>query len=209
MTNRRQTQAARRRYNRIAPVYDALEAIVERVAFSRWRRILWSRIEGKQLLEVGIGTGKNLAYHPEGVRVTAIDLSDRMMKRARHRATRGEVEVDLALGDAQLLPFATDVFDAALATFVFCSVPDPVLGLQEVRRVVRQGGQVLLLEHVRVDVFGIGTLMDFLDPIVVRIMGPHIARRTVANVSRAGLRIEEVQVLAPGGLVKSIHARVI
>lgn len=119
--------------------------------------------------------------------------------------------VDIAVSDTwdedRALSLAA-AFDAAVATFVFCSIPDAVQGLQEVKRVVRQGGQVLLLEHVRVNAPVIETLMDLMDPISVRVMGPHIARRTAENVVKAGLSIEKVEVLAPGALVKLIHARV-
>jgi phosphatidylethanolamine/phosphatidyl-N-methylethanolamine N-methyltransferase len=195
------------RYNRIAPVYDLMEAIVERFAFRRWREKLWSQVDGRKILEVGVGTGKNIPHYPRGVQITAVDLSDKMLERARRRVQKLNAEVDLCLMDAQKLAFPDAAFDAAVATFVFCSVPDPVLGLRELDRVVKPGGQILLLEHVRVNKPVIGKLMDLLDPFVVRLMGLHINRRTVENVRKAGLEIERVEELAPGGLVKLIVAR--
>jgi len=130
-----------------------------------------------------------------------------MLERARRRAQELDTEIDLCLMDAQRLAFPDGAFDAIVATFVFCSVPDPVLGLRELGRVVRPGGRVILLEHVRVNKPVIGRLMDLLDPLVVRLMGPHINRRTVENVKKAGLEIERVEELIPGGLFKLIVAR--
>jgi ubiquinone/menaquinone biosynthesis C-methylase UbiE len=110
--------------------------------------------------------------------------------------------------DAQRLDFPDDSFDAAVATFVFCSVPDAVRGLRELGRVVKPRGQILLLEHVRInEPKFIGKTMDLLDPVVVRLMGPHINRRTEQNVRRAGLKVERVEALAPLDLVKLIVAR--
>jgi phosphatidylethanolamine/phosphatidyl-N-methylethanolamine N-methyltransferase len=201
------TAQTRARYNRIARLYDVMEAPVERWAFGRWRTRLWAAVEGKRILEVGGGTGKNIPYYPADAQVTAVDLSEEMLARARRRARKLGVEVELRLMDAQRLGFPDAAFDAALATFCFCSVPDPIAGLRELMRVVKPGGQVLLLDHVRVDKPVIGTAMDLLDPLVVWVMGAHINRRTVENVSKSGLEIERVDELAPEGLVKLIVAR--
>ena len=200
------TEVTRKRYNRIAPLYDAMEALMERSRFRVWRERLWSQVVPGHILEVGVGTGKNMRYYPAGATVTAIDLSERMLERARQRAQSMEVNVSLHLMDVQHLTFPDDTFDAAVATFVFCSVPDPVLGLREMARVVRPGGDIWLLEHVRVDKPVIGTLIDLMNPFVVRIVGANINRRTVENVRRAGLEIVSVENLSDD-LVKLIHAR--
>ncbi len=201
-----QTAATRARYNRIAPMYDAMEWLTERAAFSAWRQQLWAAVPAAQVLEVGVGTGKNLPFYPPGAQMTAIDLSDRMLARARRRAAALGVQVDLRLMDVQRLEFPDDAFDAAVATFVFCSVPDPVAGLRELGRVVRPGGDIWLLEHMRVDRPVIGPLMDLLNPLVVRVMGANINRRTVENVRLAGLQMLSVERLK-GELVRLIHAR--
>lgn len=201
-----ETALTRARYDRIAPVYDLMEWFTERAAFRQWRRLLWSRVPAGKVLEIGVGTGKNMSFYPTGARVTAIDLSGRMLARARRRAQELGLDVDLRLMDAQQLEFADDTFDAVVATFVFCSVPDPIRGLQELGRVVKPDGDIWLLEHVRVDRPIVGTLMDLLNPVVVRITGANINRRTVENVRRAGLVIVEVEDLRRD-LVKLIHAR--
>ena len=145
------------------------------------------------VLEVGVGTGKNLPYHPEGSRSVAVDLSPRMLRHAARKADRLGRDVDLVLADAQRLPFRDGAFDAAAATFVFCSVPDPVLGLREVRRVLRQDGDLHLLEHVRAGNRVVGRLMDLINPVAVRLMGANINRDTVGNVERSGFALKSVE----------------
>ncbi len=209
MSSLDEADRTRQRYNRIAPIYNAMEWVVERVTFRAWRAKLWSYLgHDQRVLEVGVGTGKNFPHHPADVNVVGVDLSERMLTQAQRKRRDLEQNVPLAQVDAQRMAFADDVFDAVVATFVFCSVPDPVQGLREIRRVVKPGGQVVLLEHVRVNAPIIGRLMDLLDPFVVRLMGAHIKRHTEENVRRAGLVVEQVEALAPGQLVKLINAHV-
>jgi len=202
----KETRAAKRRYNRIAPVYDLMEGLVERSNFSKWRELLWSKVEGSDILEIGVGTGKNFPYYPEDTDVTAIDFSDRMLNRAREKAGKLGIRVNLQQMDVQDLDFEDDNFDTVVATFVFCSVPDPVLGLNEVERVCRPGGKVLLLEHVLSANRIMALLMNLVNPIISGTMGPNINRRTVENVARSGLVVERVADLG-FGIFKLIEAR--
>ncbi len=185
------TARARARYDRIARVYDLVEASMERRRVSGWRQRLWAQVRGPRILEVGTGTGKNLPFYPAGADITAVDFSPKMLERARQRAVREGIRVDLRLMDIQRLEFPDDSFDSVVATFVFCSVPDPVLGLQGLRRVVKPEGRIHLLEHVRPKGVG-GRAADLLNPLVVRVMGANINRCTLENVERAGLSIERV-----------------
>jgi ubiquinone/menaquinone biosynthesis C-methylase UbiE len=201
------TALTRARYQRLSAIYDLMEGMAE--ARNRpWREKLWALVEGSRVLEVGVGTGKNMPCWPQGMQMTAIDLTPGMLEIAHRRANRLGLTADLGLGDAQALEFSDASFDAAVATFVFCSVPDPVLGLRELARVVRPGGQVLLLEHMRSANPLLGALMDFVNPLVVWLMGANINRRTVENVQAAGMQIESVEDLGTGGIFKLIVARV-
>lgn len=205
-TEGKATEIAKRRYNRIAPLYDLMEDVIERSRYSKWRELLWSKVEGTQILEVGVGTGKNFPFYPAHAQITAIDFSEKMLKRAEERATRLKVKVRLEQMDVQNLEFEDNTFDAVAASFVFCSVPDPVRGLMEIERVCRPGGKVVLLEHMLSANHIVGWLMNLANPLVVRMVGANINRRTVENVSRSGLVVEHVTDLAVG-IFKLIEAR--
>ena len=99
------------------------------------------------------------------------------------------MKVDLAEMDVQDLAFPDQSFDTVLATFVFCSVPDPVRGLRELRRVCRPSGELFLLEHMRPTNSILGALFDLLNPLVVRMMGANINRRTIENIRHAGWEV--------------------
>ena len=204
--SKKNTDATQKRYDRIAPLYDLMEVLVERSRYAKWREMLWRRVEGEQILEIGVGTGKNFPYYPAAAEITAVDFSDRMLHRARRKAERETVDVRLVQMDVRHLEFADGTFDTAVATFVFCSVPDPVLGLLEVERVCRPGGKVILLEHVLSANRLLAWWMNLVSPLVSGTMGSHINRRTVDNVGRSGLAVEQVTDLA-FGIFKLIEAR--
>lgn len=179
-------------YERVAAIYDWYDAPMDAMGGTQRRRRLLSRAPGK-VLEAGIGTGRNLEHYPAGVELTGIDVSERMLGRTRQRAAALGVPLRVECADIQQLPYADESFDTVAATCVFCSVADPVRGLQEVRRVVKSSGQVLLLEHVRPTNPLLGLLTDLVSPLTRRLIGPELNRRTEANVATAGLDINEVR----------------
>ncbi len=187
------TERTRRAYDRSALWYDIEEWLPEKLAFRNWRKRLWKLVPGGEVLEVGVGTGRNLPYHGKNMHVTAIDLSPKMLRRAEARAKRDDIPVSLLTMDAQALDFPDAQFDAAAATFVFCSVPDPVLGLSEVRRALKPGGRVYLLEHVLSHKPVLGWLMRHTNNFWRALSGANIARETVANVAAAGFNIVSVE----------------
>ncbi|WP_338833670.1 2-methoxy-6-polyprenyl-1,4-benzoquinol methylase, mitochondrial [Moorella humiferrea] len=195
---REQTEIIKERYNHTALFYDWMDRMIPK----EWRRRVWQEAWGL-VLEVGVGTGANFPFYPPGCRVTAIDFSPGMLARARQKLHLAGVPVDLKEMDVQHLEFGDASFDTVVATCVFCTVPDPVQGLKEVRRVCRPDGKIVLLEHVRSEHWFLGPLMDALNPLFLYLIGSNINRRTVANVSRAGIEIDREDDLA-GKIVKLI-----
>jgi ubiquinone/menaquinone biosynthesis C-methylase UbiE len=180
----------RKRYNRIAFCYNLMDAPLELMRFASWRPMIRDRIKGCKALEVGVGTGKNIDYYPDGIEITAVDLSPRMLKRALKRAGLLGLKVRMLEMDTQCLAFPDNCFDTVFATFVFCSVPDPVIGLRELRRVCKPDGRLVVLEHVRPANKLLGIFFDVLNPFVVRMMGANINRRTIDNIKMAGWQIQ-------------------
>jgi ubiquinone/menaquinone biosynthesis C-methylase UbiE len=143
-----------------------------------------------RLLEVGVGTGGNFPFYPAGVRAACAEPSREMLVRAASKAARPTGSL-LVRAPAERLPFAADVFDAGLATLVFCSVASPAEGLAELRRVVRPGGRVVLLEHVRPE-GALGRTFDALSRLTVALFEDHFNRRTADEARRAGLEVLRV-----------------
>lgn len=198
-----QRRAVARRYDRVASLYDLHVAPMDWLGGKRRRQRLLSQASGR-VLEVGVGTGRNLPYYPEGVDLVGIDVSPRMLAHARRRAARLGLDVRLEEADVEDLPFPDASYDTVTATCVFCSVAHPVEGLREARRVVKPEGKVLLLEHVRPESRLWGWLFDRASPLVQRLVGPAIDRRTVENVRSAGL---DIITLRKRGIWREIVAR--
>ncbi len=184
------TETIRHRYNRIAPIYNLLDAVMEARMFKKERTALVQQASGA-ILEVGVGTGKNLPHYHKDADLYGIDFSPRMLAKAEHIARDLNTSVHLLEMDVQALAFADNSFDCVVTTCVFCSVPDPIKGLAEIHRVLKPGGQLLMLEHVRSDGAVKGKLMDWLNFIPVHLYGANINRRTLDNLHEAGFnRIE-------------------
>mgnify|MGYP001493710459 CR=1 FL=1 len=188
----KKSQKIKNRYNRVSKVYDLLEKPMEAMSMSKWRRVLIRKVEGKKVLEVGVGTGKNLLYYPAEIDVTGIDFSKDMLEKARARV-KNKKNIHLIEMDAQNMDFEDNSFDTVLTSCVFCSVPDPVEGLKEIRRVCKNNGKIIMLEHMRSKHKVIGKIMDLINFIPLNIWGANINRKTMKNLQKAGFKTKDIK----------------
>lgn len=168
-----------------AAKYDLFMRALDFLMVKRWRNHLWSLVEGPRVLEAGVGTGLNISCYKPQCHVTALDSNKSFLERARYRAREKPVQVEFVLGDVQNLFFADESFDTTVTTFLFCQLDNPLQGLQELSRVLKPGGQLLLLEHIRSHGL-IGRLLAGLSEPLYRLTGDHIARDTEILAATAG-----------------------
>ena len=183
----------------LAPVYDRLMAPLEHRSLARWRERAWGTVPRHGVgLEIGAGTGANFPFYPSGARVIATDVSGRMLAEARKKPV-GKA-TPLVACDVQALPFPDEAFDWAAETLVFCEVPDPVVGLRELRRVLKPSGKLVMLEHVRPSGW-LGRAADLLTALTAPLWGEHFNREAEAYAQAAGFRVERREHLWRDGVV--------
>ena len=183
------TRRVQRRYDGLAGALGRAADRSEEGHASAWRRQFWEALPSGLVLELGAGAGPNLAHYPEGTKVVGVDLSAAMLVEARRRGAHVHT---LLQADAQCLPFRAAAFDGVVASFVFCSIPDTLLALAEVRRVTKPGGRLVFLEHGR-GAGLLGPLMDVADPLLARLAGgEHVNRRPQELLRLAGCIVEDV-----------------
>ncbi|MCA1693972.1 MAG: class I SAM-dependent methyltransferase, partial [Actinobacteria bacterium] len=180
------TARVRRLYDRDAPRYDRNMGLTERLVGDRRRRLV-ADLSG-DVLEVAVGTGATLPHYRPGTRVTGIDLSDEMLARAARRPHDEGVSVTLVQGDAQDLPLPSASFDAVVFTLCLCAIPDPKAAIREALRVLRPGGQVRMLEHVRSHLLPVALLLDAMNAVTVPLHEEHMNRRTAEIAREAGVQ---------------------
>ena len=180
-----ETIRVKRKYDKASYAYDIMELLQEKLLYSRWREMASRHLRGRTL-EVGVGTGKNIKYYPKNASVVAIDVSEKMLRKAARRARKLGLDVKFIAMDAQKLAFKEGVFDSTLSTFVFCSVPDPVKGISELGRASKPDGTMVFLEHVRSSNRLLGSIMDLVNPIFQWLTGVNINRDTTRNIQKGG-----------------------
>ena len=177
--------------------WDAASRTLDLMSFAEDRRIgphkrrLFAKMRGATLM-VAAGTGNDFKFFPPNMQIVSIDISPKMLERAARKAAAYSGKIDLHKMDVCNLEFPDAAFDTIATAFTFCSVPKPVAGLRELRRVLKPEGQLLMIEHVRSAIGPLGIFMDFMTPLTSRI-GPSLNRDTVGNVQKAGFRLRRVE----------------
>jgi ubiquinone/menaquinone biosynthesis C-methylase UbiE len=196
------------RYQRIAPFYDLLDLPFEYGRYRRIRPLLFDGLKGR-LLDAGVGTGRNFPFYPSGASVVGIDLSPAMLARATHRAHLSPALIELKQMDVTRLDFPDASFDAAVATFLFCVLPDELQlpTLRELGRAVKPGGLIRLLEYVRPQGIIRRVVAKIWEPWIAWAYGASFDHRTEERIPAAGLQIQESRFVVPD-LMKFLSVRV-
>ena len=199
------TAKAVRLWEKMAPRYDRDIQFWEKVQFGGGREWIGARAKGR-VLEVAVGTGRNFDFYSRGVGITGVDLSPDMLDIARRHATDLDLEVDLRVAAAEALPYEDDSFDTAVCTLSLCTIPDPAASIAEMKRVLRPGGQLLLLDHIGSSWWPIWAAQRLIEQLTIRTAGEHMTRRQLPLVEAAGFDIVETQRLK-AGTVERVAAR--
>ena len=200
-----ETERVRRLQYRNAPRYDKQIAFFERLLVADGREWVCRQARGR-VLEIAAGTARNLAYYPDDVALTGVELSAQMLAIAQRRASELGRETDLRQGDVQALQFPDESFDTIVCTLGLCTIPDPRRAIAEARRVLRPGGRVLLLEHVRSPLLPVRLVERLLEPLAVRFAADHLTREPVDYLVAEGFEIERLE-RSKLGIVERVRAR--
>jgi len=180
----------KQKWDSAAKSFDRLSAGDDR-RFGPVKKRLFAKMQGKSLM-VAAGTGNDFKHFPPGLDIVALDISPKMLELAAPRAIGYPGTLTLQEADVCNLPYPDDTFDTVVTVCTFCSVPKPILGLSELRRVLKPGGQILMFEHMRSAVAQFGVLLDLMTPLS-RKFGPDLNRDTVGNVQKAGFKLRRVE----------------
>ena len=195
------------RYQRIAWAYDLLDLPFEYARYRKIRPQMFSGLSGR-ILDAGVGTGRNFPFYPANSQVIGIDFSPAMLARAKRRFPAASTSVELRLMDVTRLDFPDRHFDAAVATFLFCTLPDElqVAGMRELGRVVKPGGIIRCLEYTRPSSRIRRAMTRIWEPWVYWAYGASFDRQTEKQAPEAGLRLFESR-FVHDELIKLLGAR--
>jgi len=178
------------KWDSAATLYDIMRGFGPEQRWRAAKQRLFSAMDGK-ILFLAVGTGLDIPCFPPGKHIVGIDISARMLEKARPRAEAYPGTLILKQMDVHDMDFAAASFDQVYASCTFCSVPNPVKGLEALRRVLKPGGKLGMFEHTGSHQFPFSLMLTLWNP-VCRLLGPEVNRDTVANVRAAGFKIDRV-----------------
>jgi ubiquinone/menaquinone biosynthesis C-methylase UbiE len=199
-----ETERVRGIQDKEARRYDRQISFFERVLFGGGREWVCSQARG-EVLELAAGTLRNLPHYPQGVKLTAVELSPEMAAIGRKRAQEAGRSIDLRVGDVQKLEFPDESFDTVTCTLGFCTIPDTTAAAREAFRVLRPGGGLLLLEHVRSPVRAVRGVERLLEPLFVRFLADNLTREPLDYLPGVGFEIDEIE-RSKWGIVERLRA---
>ncbi len=186
------TTTIKRAYERLSPVYDLLFDKIFHPGRVEAVKLLGLQ-PADHVLEVGIGTGLNLPLYPRHCQITGVDLSEPMLRKAEEKVRElGLSNVTLRVMDAQHLLFPDSHFDHVLAAYTISVVPDPVRTLQEIKRVCRPGGRIVILNHFQSEKKVLGTIEELMAPFCMK-LGWKTDLKLKPLLERANLQTEQIQ----------------
>lgn len=203
--NDSETVRVQHRYDKEADRYDKGIAFFERLLFSGGREWVAAQAEGN-VLEIAVGTGRNLPFYTPAITLTGIELSPRMAEIAQRQAGAVGRDIDLRIGSAEALPFPDACFDTVVCTLSLCTIPDDQRAVAEVKRVLRPGGRFVLLEHVRSPLRLVRAIQHVLDPLSVWADADHLLREPLEPLQAEGFEIDFIE-RTKWGIVERIIAR--
>lgn len=188
MTVDRRTQD---KWDKIAKSFDLMAGHGAEIRWKPNKEKLFSGMQGKVLF-LALGTGLDICTFPRGQNITAIDISPKMLERAKPRIAAYDGELEAMVMDVHDLAFADDYFDQVFTSCTFCSVPNPVDGLKSLKRVLKPGGSLNMFEHTGSRYYPFKPMMGLMSRFTENV-GPSMTRDTVKNVRSAGFKILEVE----------------
>ncbi len=180
----------KQKWDNAAATFDFMSSYGPERRWEPFKRTFFSAMQGK-ILFLAVGTGLDIPFFPPNQDIIGLDISSKMLERAKARVAKYQGKIELHEMDVHDLPFPDGTFDQVFTSCTFCSVPNPVRGLETLKRVLKPGGELRMFEHTGSRYYPFKLLLNMMNPLAKR-LGPEVNRDTLSNVQQAGFNIRQV-----------------